>query len=559
MRIKLLTIVVICQLLLSSLQANAQQADTITVTGTGTNGALMPGDLYRFIEKDTLANGSRINPNRRYRLERGKVYVLNGQMTFRHDLYLIADNDNPKNPVRPPMIVNGKLPDGSNNLIQIALMTNNTKAIFKNIFFQGVTPGTPPKADDDNNAISLSADTCSVTLDGCVFNAEGANCLIIWGKHNKLYIKNNIFRNGVRPHPFKGQIIANSSGLSQDTVIITNNTVFNCNSYFWCPNIVVVNYEKLEHNTIYTSMVNTLFSPWMVNAEIKSNIFYSMLSYGQKQEEVTGSWYDWAGSLSSIISITKASAFQLGQHGFTEKGRKIEVSNNAYFWPQKIKDNWVSKRLIASDSWMNTRTAGFFADNTNYPYLSETNNLNIDPQFNTAMEKSVIDSVIFWVNNFRDNNKSTYRNYNVGSTNILLPTWPLPEKLAYSNDQLMTAGHDGLPLGDLNWFPTAKAQWELLNKSTSVQNIKSNPNFRLSNYPNPTSELTTFTFKLTECGNIQLRIFNLEGRQLESVLSGKYDAGTHRVEYNANRLGSGIFICELTAGNYSDRCKLVVK
>jgi hypothetical protein len=122
----------------------------------------------------------------------------------------------------------------------------------------------------------------------------------------------------------------------------------------------------------------------------------------------------------------------------------------------------------------------------------------------------------------------------------------------------MTAGHDGLPLGDLNWFPTAKAQWELLNKPTSIQSIKSNPNFRLSNYPNPSNELTTFTFELTESCSIQLRIFNIEGRQLECVLSGKYDAGTHRVVYNTNRLSAGIFICELTAGNYSTKSKLVV-
>ncbi|MFW5972567.1 MAG: FlgD immunoglobulin-like domain containing protein, partial [Bacteroidota bacterium] len=38
--------------------------------------------------------------------------------------------------------------------------------------------------------------------------------------------------------------------------------------------------------------------------------------------------------------------------------------------------------------------------------------------------------------------------------------YPLPEDLSYTNETLRTAGTNGLPLGDLNWFPEAKEQWE---------------------------------------------------------------------------------------------------
>ncbi|MCB0745068.1 MAG: T9SS type A sorting domain-containing protein, partial [Ignavibacteriae bacterium] len=39
-------------------------------------------------------------------------------------------------------------------------------------------------------------------------------------------------------------------------------------------------------------------------------------------------------------------------------------------------------------------------------------------------------------------------------------SWPLPENFTYTNEALKTAGTDGLPLGDLNWFPDSKATWE---------------------------------------------------------------------------------------------------
>ncbi|MCX7984818.1 MAG: T9SS type A sorting domain-containing protein, partial [Bacteroidetes bacterium] len=50
--------------------------------------------------------------------------------------------------------------------------------------------------------------------------------------------------------------------------------------------------------------------------------------------------------------------------------------------------------------------------------------------------------------------------------------WPLPENFAYTQPaNLLTAGTDGLPLGDLNWFPTAKAQFEA-NKAQYIAQLQ---------------------------------------------------------------------------------------
>lgn len=536
----------------------AQKADTVTVTGTGTNGSIMPGDLYKFINGDSLANGQRAHPNRFYRLERGKVYVVSGTMYFRYNVNLIADDDNPNSPTRPPMLVNGKLADGSNNQILIALMKNNSNFLFKNIFFQGVT--TDKRQEDDNNAISLGGDSIRLTVDKCVFNALGQNCIVMWGKGNKLFIKNNKFRNLVRAHPFKGQLVVNSGAMFQDTLVMTNNTSFNNNSYFWGPLAAVIKYEKIEHNTLFSSVVNVFYSPWMLNSEVKSNLFYCMLAYGQTQTEIDGGWYDFNKSPSSIISLNKTSAYQIGLYGYTEKGRKVTISNNAYYWPQAIKDNWSAKSLIASDLWMNTRTAGYFADKTNYPYLSESNNISANPGFDANMEKAVMDSLIFWVNNMRENNRSTYRNYNIGSTNLMLPTWPLPENLSYTNAQLMTAGHDGLPVGDLNWFPAAKAQWETMqnNNPNALVNPYVNNNLKLSNYPNPATDYTNFSFDLPQVANTELKIFTLEGKHVATLVSSKLNSGIHQVKFETNKLASGVYICQLISGHYNERSKLII-
>ena len=39
------------------------------------------------------------------------------------------------------------------------------------------------------------------------------------------------------------------------------------------------------------------------------------------------------------------------------------------------------------------------------------------------------------------------------------PDWPVLPDLSYSNSEYLTAAIGDLPLGDLNWFPEAKAEW----------------------------------------------------------------------------------------------------
>ncbi len=537
----------------------AQKADTVTVI------AQLPGDLYKFILADTTATGERTNPNRFYRLEREKVYVVNATMYFNFDLNLIADDDDPYNPKRPPMLINGKLADGSNNMILIALMTQKTKTLIKNVFLQGVS--TTRTQGDWNNAISIGADSIRLTLDNCVFNGFGASCVVMWSKDNTLIVRNSIFRNLVVDHPFAGQLLVNSGALQQDTIIVTNNTSFNNNSYFWAPLQVILKYEKIEHNTLFTSMVNVLYSPWMLNSEIRSNIFYGMLAYGQKESEISGGWYDFNSSVSSIISIVKASSFILSKAGLTEADRKINVSHNVYYWPQKMKDYWASQPdLTPSDLWMNDRTKSMFDDNVNYPDLTAENNISADPQFNPEMESWVVDSVIYWANNMRINNSSTFRNYNLGSVDFLIPAWPLPEKLNYSNALLYTAGHDGLPAGDLNWFPTEKNKWNALNGfpqeqiilgiEDNKQNVSSN--FLLANYPNPVSLSTTFTFSLPHSGNAMLNIYNAQGKLLTTLVNNRLEAGRHSIDFNTGELASGLYFYQLQFNNRLETGKMIL-
>jgi photosystem II stability/assembly factor-like uncharacterized protein len=78
------------------------------------------------------------------------------------------------------------------------------------------------------------------------------------------------------------------------------------------------------------------------------------------------------------------------------------------------------------------------------------------------------------------------------------------------------------------------------------------------NYPNPFNPTTSISFDVPATGFVELRIFNLLGQEVASVVNGKLDAGTHTVSFDAGNLASGVYLYRLQAGNYIESKKMVV-
>jgi hypothetical protein len=101
---------------------------------------------------------------------------------------------------------------------------------------------------------------------------------------------------------------------------------------------------------------------------------------------------------------------------------------------------------------------------------------------------------------------------------------------------------------------------------TRVENKQQNlpATFRLAqNYPNPLrasafNPSTTIRFYLPAAANATLQILDLNGREMETLLDGKFSAGEHQAQWNAEKYAGGIYLYRLRAGNYSATKKLVL-
>ncbi|MCB0285734.1 MAG: T9SS type A sorting domain-containing protein, partial [Calditrichaeota bacterium] len=71
------------------------------------------------------------------------------------------------------------------------------------------------------------------------------------------------------------------------------------------------------------------------------------------------------------------------------------------------------------------------------------------------------------------------------------------------------------------------------------------------NYPNPFNPSTTIAFALPESQKISLKIFDITGKEIATLISGDRPAGSYQITFDASNLASGIYFYQLNAGSFS--------
>lgn len=80
----------------------------------------------------------------------------------------------------------------------------------------------------------------------------------------------------------------------------------------------------------------------------------------------------------------------------------------------------------------------------------------------------------------------------------------------------------------------------------------------LQNYPNPFNTSTQITFSLPRDTYVILRVYNLLGNEIATLIDGWRSAGIHSVTWNAEGTPSGVYVCRLEAGTVLDVIKMVL-
>jgi len=80
----------------------------------------------------------------------------------------------------------------------------------------------------------------------------------------------------------------------------------------------------------------------------------------------------------------------------------------------------------------------------------------------------------------------------------------------------------------------------------------------LTSYPNPFNPTATIRYSIPHTQSVTLEVFDDLGRTMATLVNEKKDAGEHSIQFDASKLGSGVYICRLVAGNKLLTNKLVL-
>ena len=83
--------------------------------------------------------------------------------------------------------------------------------------------------------------------------------------------------------------------------------------------------------------------------------------------------------------------------------------------------------------------------------------------------------------------------------------------------------------------------------------------FQLSqNYPNPFNPTTNLQYAISSRQFITLKVYNLLGKEIATLVNEEKPAGEYKVEFIGNNLPSGIYFYELKAGNITQTKKMML-
>lgn len=448
------------------------QDNVLLVEWEDDNGEVIVNALRDVIANDTLRPANRI-----YKLKYGGFYWITDRIT-NNDFPLVIEGQTEEEAAAEdvefgPAIIqrvarnDGSDPDG----VMFEAYDNLT---VRNVWIMGQTDQGVIAAYEP---IKLLGDTKRYVFDNVIFDRNDWHHLGPDGPNNSIYIINCKFRNifGLTQN-WEGLGIRVEVGA--DTVVIENSTFLNIGFAPFQSEAAPVNYFRFNHNTLVN--IGRQFSAGILwkTAYVTNNVFINPYWKGDSEEMVTDP--DREELYNGFFGIGALPA-RFG----TDYDRKIVLANNSFWRDQRFEDFYTQHQPpIQPQPFVNDTTTGYFAAWGGM--LMQNNYLNVNPEVVTYPDEK-IDSMFLHITQVYAEAPTPFAAYYFDPGRdeecFVCNNWPLPEDFSYSNSTLLTGSTDGLPVGDLNWFPTSKENFEA-NKDTyiaALENMVTTPELEIVN------------------------------------------------------------------------------
>ncbi|HMQ70631.1 MAG TPA: T9SS type A sorting domain-containing protein [Ignavibacteria bacterium] len=78
------------------------------------------------------------------------------------------------------------------------------------------------------------------------------------------------------------------------------------------------------------------------------------------------------------------------------------------------------------------------------------------------------------------------------------------------------------------------------------------------NYPNPFNPVTKIKYDLPFEGNVSIKIFDISGRLIKTLINENKVAGRYEVDFHGENLSSGVYYYKIESGDFSQVRKMIL-
>ncbi len=446
--------------------------------------------------------------------------------------------------------------------------------------------------------LGQNKENARTVIDNCIMDpVSNSNAIEHYAAGPRTYFTNNqVFNMGTLISPNDGHffVAGETGGLRLDTLYVENNT-FVCmgtNMFAGGFNAVVHNYVKFNHNTFVMQKSQFDWSVWE-----ETYIFTNNLMFDAQTQPWAYTWQPMPGGdvnqpMPALIyadtipgEVLPSTRQQFVQYNMLYRNpdfypmvdslnvKAIEFEKaQMYYMPLM----WPEDSMNAQPGHL-PRETFLFANDEAFPEWKFGNYTeNIDPQFEDPKIYENSAKFVEWTypaslmhalglpdTEYPPATEWTDWHWNPDGDHTINDTWPLFNGV-YTNPELLKASIEvNIPLGDLNWFPEAKAAWEAAKDdldahiasgntdqidigytTTAVEQVVTYKAFNM--YPNPAQNELNFEFS----GEVEISISSIDGRVLKSFKNVS--------KISTADLVNGLYLVTVKEGNIVSTQKLII-
>ena len=560
----------------------------------------VPGQFEETIKADTTSDG--IQAHDIYELEAGKIYLQLTELNVNSNI--IIQGAAPAEAGGMPAVIqpfaNAEGASGftgwPNGNFQV--YGNGTRLIVKNVILNGAALG---QEFNLGSVASSRGDENRVHLDGVVASHYVTFIHSTYGTSSDFLFTNSIakaFTNGPGGQYFGGVSWGGGSWMGTiDTLVVEHSTISNVIGEA----IVVysqVDHGLINHNTFANIVMGALWYRGQNNMTVSNNLYYNTKSHAQSTYDVSG-WGVWhkggAGQFMVMPEYThKDSVSMVGADLVNHMARNINYHNNVWWHSQELTDfmtktepwSWevsatsIDTTVSGTDTTYDTTTTITVVGDTMLPLEQQSLGVNDSTKAAIAQNRGVsIDATNIKADpgirlspnyikrqlartlDFRDDLKSNtapfdgvWWTYEPDNSYISV-AWPVENKyynMSYDKaSAAATASATGGLVGDPRWFAMTELSVD--------EEVIAPKTFTLEqNYPNPFNPTTTIQFSLNTASPVKLTVFDILGQEVATLVNEYKSVGSHKVQWRANTMPSGVYYYRLEADGFSKTHKMVL-